>query len=313
MNIYLHVGYPKCASTMLQTDVFPFLKNIFYLGRFYNRKTAFLNKKITNEICKISFAESLEFDLKKTKRVLIKEIKKIAKRKKNILISWEAFSHNVVDRKNQITRLGRIFPKAKILIILRNQIESIESMYTFLLKQQGDNINLSYGRPSVLSLQQWLRDQEEFPWRSYLSTLNYFNFVKAYQNQFGKNNVKILFFEDLAMVPDQFFSALANFFKQKTALNKKIFARNKRLSDQETEYYRLCYKYKNFKLHKKLPNCLKKLIKKTIVNLFTNNNQKQSKIKYFEAIKKTYYISNKKLFSELKIKPKDKYLFKKNK
>ncbi len=213
MQIYIHVGYPKNASTMLQTDIFPNIPGMVYCGRRYDSATAFTNKELESAIHSISFEDSIRYDAGKVKTQIMGAFNELLPDPDGkVIISWEAFMHNVADRGLIATRLKDLFPAAKILFVIRNQLDSIESMYHFLVAQGGGNINPAYGRPSVRSLKAWLSDQEDFVYRSYLETLKYNEMYSIYANLFTPESVKIMLFEDLKDSPQLFLDELGAFF-----------------------------------------------------------------------------------------------------
>src|SRR3989338_7687269 len=202
MQVYIHVGYPKNASTMLQTDIFPNLPGLVYCGRRYDSANAFANEVLDSAIRSISFEDSIRYDAGKVKTQIMGALNEmVPDADGKALISWEAFMHNVADRGLIAARLKDLFPDAKILFVIRNHLDSIESMYHFLVAQGGGNINPAYGRPSVRSLKAWLSDQEDFVYRSYLETLQYDEIYSFYVKLFTSENVRILLFEDLKNSP----------------------------------------------------------------------------------------------------------------
>ena len=44
--IYINLGFPKTSSTNLQTNFYPNIQNINYIGRYYNKR----NSKIFDEL-----------------------------------------------------------------------------------------------------------------------------------------------------------------------------------------------------------------------------------------------------------------------
>lgn len=211
MQVYIHVGYPKNASTMLQTDIFPNLPGMVYCGRRYGTERAFATTGLDEAIRSISFEDSLWYDADRVRAQVVQALAELAPADGRLLISWEAFTHNVADRGLIAARLKELFPGAKILFVIRNQLDSIESMYHFLVEQGGGNINPAYGRPSVRSLKAWLSDQEDFAYRSYLETLKYDEMYALYARLFSAENVKVLLFEDLKKAPQDFLDELGGF------------------------------------------------------------------------------------------------------
>lgn len=211
MQVYIHIGYPKNASTMLQMDIFPNLPGFMYGGRYYGTERAFATAGLDEAIRSISFEDSIRYDPSKVRVQVAQALAELSPSHGRVLISWEAFMHNVTDRGLIATRLKELFPDAKILFIIRNQLDSIESMYHFLVEQGGGNINPAYGRPSVRSLKAWLSDQEDFSYRSYLETLKYDEIYALYARLFSPANVKVLLFEDLKQAPQDFLDELGEF------------------------------------------------------------------------------------------------------
>lgn len=211
MQVYIHIGYPKNASTMLQTDIFPNLPGVVYCGRRYGTERAFATVALDEAIRSISFEDSLRYDTDKVREQVAGALSEMVPDDGRVLISWEAFTHNVADRGVIAARLKDLFPGAKILFVIRNQLDSIESMYHFLVAQGGGNINPAYGRPSVRSLKAWLSDQEDFAYKSYLETLKYDEMYALYARLFSAENVKVLLFEDMKQAPQDFLDELGEF------------------------------------------------------------------------------------------------------
>jgi hypothetical protein len=213
IQVYIHVGYPKNASTTLQMDIFPNIPGVIYFGRRYDLATAFSSKELESAIHSISYEDSIGYDADNVRARITRALNKtVSMNNRKVLISWEAFMHNVADRGLIATRLKDLFPNAKILFVIRNQLDSIESMYHFLVVQAGGNINPSYGRPSVRSLTAWISDQDNFSYRSYLETLKYDEIYSLYVKLFSVKNVKVLLFEDMKDSPQMFLNEIANFF-----------------------------------------------------------------------------------------------------
>lgn len=242
MKTYIHIGYPKNASTTLQTDVFPNIKGASYLGRIYDSEQPFVSREISEAIYSISMQDSIEFSYVEVQNKIRYALQHLDGQYDKTIISWEAFSHNIADRGLMAERLNKIFPDARVLVIIRNQMDALQSMYAFLVCQLGKNINLSYGRPSVESFEKWILEQEEFINRSFLSTLKYYEFISEYRKVFGKDNVTVLLFEELASSPALFFEKIAHFFDVDNITRVQgspLIKRNKRPSKRILLYYKL--------------------------------------------------------------------------
>jgi hypothetical protein len=253
MKTYIHIGYPKNASTTLQTDVFPKIKNALYLGRMYGSKSAYISEDVADVIYSISMLDSIEYNHQVIEKKLWDSIAGANEGQEKLIISSESFANNVADRGLIASRLNMMFPDAKILIVIRNQMDALRSMYAFLVRQLGKNINLSYGRPSVKSFEGWILEQEEYICRSYILTLKYYELISEYRALFGTGNVSVLLFEDLARTPDSFFKQLATFLDIES-INSSIPKRNKGPTRNELFYYKIRGLFPRLAPSKFLPN-----------------------------------------------------------
>lgn len=256
MKTYIHIGYPKNASTSLQTDFFPNIEGAYYLGCQYGKGAPFVSKDIQEALYSIAMSDSIDFSYKNVEEKIRHTIQDIDSRFDKMIISWEAFSNNVADRGVIAERLNKLFPDANILIIIRNQMDSLQSMYAFLVQQLGKNINLSYGRPSVTSFEKWISEQEDFFYRSYMPTLKYYEFISEYWKLFGKENVTILLFEELVSSPVSFFEKMTRFFGVDSVNSSVSFLpqRNTRPTKRTLLYYKLRGYFPNVSPSKFLPN-----------------------------------------------------------
>lgn len=241
MKTYIHVGYPKNASTTLQMDIFPNIKGASYLGRIYNSEQPFISKELSEAVYAISMQDSIEFSYQEIEKKIQRSFRDINIQNDKLVISWEAFSHNVADRKLIAERLNKLFPDANILVIIRNQMDALQSMYAFLVCQMGKNINVSYGRPSISSFEKWISEQEDFLSRSYISTLRYYEFISEYWDLFGKERVTVLLFEELAKFPELFFEKMALFLDTDCIIppGSPLPRRNTKPTNKTLLYYKL--------------------------------------------------------------------------
>ena len=176
---FIHIGCHKTGSTFIQGELLQKLNNI--------KPVTYFNKKdyLENEFLYISQCADIYYDNK-----VENSISKYYSEFQNIFISTEGFSgtgYNVFTGgfliESIAKRLSNIFPDAKILIVIRNQKEAIESYFK-------DDVKYGY----LSNFEAW------FNWRLNTHQLNYFkyfNLVKTYQKIFGRDNVKVLLFENL--------------------------------------------------------------------------------------------------------------------
>lgn len=211
-QIFIHIGYPKAASSSLQKNVFskhPEINYLMGLTESLSWKNALPNQSA------LEFWKSVSF----SKNINNNELKK--KYKQSILpyiddklinmISFEQFLLPwAVDNKTTANRLNYFLPNAKIIIILRNQIDILKSLYRYRPKAPLEP-HKKYER--YLSFQEWMQINLDNYNRSFLSVLNFYETVMLYSYYFGTQNIGIFLFEDLINNIDYFTSKLSDFIK----------------------------------------------------------------------------------------------------
>lgn len=208
-NYFIHIGFPKTASTYLQMKVFPNIEEIHFankeesmnkwLGRLRSFDTSYFNNQ--PNIC-----EKLESEYGENQKILIS---------KEGLVG-NPFA-NFSDNTSIAHTLKKSFPDAKILIIIRKQDDLLNSLYSLYLKFGGRRKVkdfLFYGKNGFThsGLYTWdNRDPALPPLGVSPYCLNYDNIVSNYIEIFGKKNIKILPYELLKHDQDDFFEEIANF------------------------------------------------------------------------------------------------------
>lgn len=193
-SIFIHIGYPKTATTWLQGCVFPHLNGCAYLP-FQDSRYGWFDSLLLDH--------DFVFNAAKIRTRFDASIASADTTSKMIL-SWESFAGNVFEGGHNALPLARrlheVFPEASIIITVRNQVNMIESTYRQYIHEGGTlDINgfLSLRYPSPLRL-----EKEHF---------FYDRLVGAYQALFGKERVKVLVYEQLADDKHSFLSDLLGF------------------------------------------------------------------------------------------------------
>ena len=210
-NLYLHIGYPKTATTTLQKHVFQHHPDINYLGiKGVEREGVDEHTyQIFNELIKNS---KTEFD--KDKIMCCKTyLNTILNQNQNNLHQSLLFSHeDILDSRQQdvITRadlLKEFFKDAKVIIILRNQVDLIRSMYDM---EPHEPLGI---KDRYYAFDKWIDLSFNYYGKSFLCGLNYHRIVEHYRKLFGENNVEILLFEDILNKPVEFCNQISCFMK----------------------------------------------------------------------------------------------------
>ncbi len=189
-NIIIHMGMPKCGSTFLQSKVFPNINNTYFEGN--DRKD--LNPISTAIRNIIAYKDPLNIDIEKTKREVDVFLNRLPE--KNIIISYEAlfgcFFNNYRDKKLIADLIYLLFPKAKLLLIIRKQNTWVHSIYKQLL-----SVGYSF---SFKKFTNYCNSNfENYQYRKGINIdvkeLNYYNYISYLFQVFNKERVFVLPFE----------------------------------------------------------------------------------------------------------------------
>ena len=183
-DVLLHIGYHKTGTTFLQKRFFPFLA---------------ANLLIMPDVSYIATSE--QYDPNDFIQLLTKQLKT------NIhsltILSQETLSgradgNPIWDPHIIAKRLRHTFPSAKILIVIRNQFDYILSLYAFRVVRRG----LEHR-----SLDQFLQLNHA----QLRQKLQYDRLIGDYVRLFGREQVLVLPFEQLAANSFRFVTSLLNF------------------------------------------------------------------------------------------------------
>src|SRR5205085_3943899 len=97
------------------------------------------------------------------------------------------------ETRRNADRLREVFGEAKILVVIRSQINIVESFYKQYLRWGG-----------IADFNAFL----DGGWRSHIdfrpSHVDYVKLLKCYQSVFGRESVKVMLYEKLAEDPQKF-------------------------------------------------------------------------------------------------------------
>lgn len=196
-QIVFHVGLHKTGTTWLPRGYFSEHPEITMLSKSEEP----WNDRLLNYL--IQTREG-KFNPENCRKMLFGLIKKYSQENLNYVISAERLSgHPFSGGYGSFKIADRIklaFPESKIIIVLRNQEEMLLSVYRQLVLEGymgkfKDLIN-SVG------------------WKTPVFSKGFFEYdllVEKYISLFGKNNILILFFEELKISPNNFVAKINNF------------------------------------------------------------------------------------------------------
>lgn len=177
-EVFIHIGYGRTATSLLQKEIFPNLENIQYLGKYHDNYPEWLLN--WNYIDDFLFDDHIE-DIKNN----------IYQNKQNKIISSEAFTQTG-GIYQQIERIKKIVSQPKIILVLRRPVDLVISKYRYLTEKKFIQNDLSElldfsNRPYDLVRRR----------RLYLHDYVYINIIKKMVKDFGDKNILILKYEQL--------------------------------------------------------------------------------------------------------------------
>lgn len=308
-NIYIHLGYPKSASTTLQNHLFNKHSEINYLGLYstqdigqFSGETDNTNQYLNNLSLQRFYKniirnDGIEFSLLKTDALYNKEIKKMLQNDKSNIFSHEAFIDSYsASRAEKADRVKRFFPEGKIIFIIRRQPDLLRSHYDDHPTHPACRASGKY-----MSLDKWINKCfaiKDNP-NSIIKYANYYNNIKYYEHLFGKEKIGVFLFEELMNDVFSFSRKVAEFLNINSEECFSILknAHENKASSIKYYYYRMIAKKVGFDpLRKALPN----RVYKSFIAKLKKGKSKRSKIneKQRKYIMDFYYDANKKLEEE---------------
>lgn len=213
VDLFVHVGYPKTATTTFQRHVFPHHSQIEYLGKFvpgYGYVDDIVGAGINRLI--------MEDDTRYRGVELLRE--RLTHHRSNsgrlaLLISSESFVQEwATDRGLVARRLHAACGPCKIIFTIREQLAIIRSFfglhgrfgqYLFLAKSELERARLP------LSMDDWLKFTFRAFDKNFLSTILYHETIDYYCRVFGSENVGVFLFEELQINKVEYVNKLCSF------------------------------------------------------------------------------------------------------
>ncbi len=218
MRIIIHIGYPRTGTTWLQKRVFPYFKNINYIGaKSYGNKKLYISKlenlKMCKDIRKVSMGDYFQKNFFEKKKVNIYSSENFTHfRDKSLFIFLKKFSKYLKDT------FGK--DKFEILCVYREPTSFIRSLFfkKFIRSKKV------YGTSNYEKhLHNILYKNDEI----YKNIRKNLMFYKLYNNlKSNFKNIKLNFirYEDMSDKPDVFSKKLAKALTINEAKIKKLLA-----------------------------------------------------------------------------------------
>ncbi len=190
--VTLHVGLPKTGTTSLQMNLFLRHPQIAYVGKPLTRFSV-AQAQVFEAL--MGWSPRRWREEQGALRTHVDEL--LASRPgERVVLSEEelstALSAGRVGRAEVAHRLASLFPDATVLMVVRNQLAAVGSMYGQLVR---------VGRTDQ-PFAGWVSDLLERP--EWLAAYDYGQAVQDYEACFSGDRVRVLAFEQLAVSPDGF-------------------------------------------------------------------------------------------------------------
>ena len=282
--IYINLGFPKTSSTNLQTNFYPNIQNINYIGRYYNKR----NSKIFDELDSyIQKRENSAFFDQKRLIDLKENFKQICKNKINIisqdnwLIPWwkSKVTQNIeiVPQFEKIDRVNKFFNDLnldyKYFLIVRDKVTTTKSLFVtekdFIDKLFGSEcLDFNYFVSKFLK-----KDSDHEKMKLFFEVYN----LKKIKQIISGRDLTLFEYDKIKNNPKEFIKDFSSYLgiKLDENLAKNISIKH-RVTEIEHGSYVSHQPKKSFKIIKKLiPDFLKKKIMslkiyKTLKMLFFN-------------------------------------------
>lgn len=240
-NTFFHIGWMRTASTFLQ-DLFRTqesveisLKNRFFsYDQYYSKGSDYYYNNVLPPLRKnaLIIDSDENYSMGRFKRELINRNDNDFNYKAELQVVYH-------DIDEMVKRLKSTVHDAKILGIIRNQVDWFESVYIHDVYHYGLDKKFSEFLDSELGI-------------AYQKAADYNNVFETFEKHFGKENVKLLLFEDLKYQRVNFFNSISEFIGCKLDLSRtKNLRKNINIKPGWVNTYRRINKLSQKKLHRK--------------------------------------------------------------
>jgi len=224
-----HIGLAKTGTTTLQRYLFPEHSQIYYLGKWSNtalsrhpelqrrefmkgNPTGCRNPLVEELLFRIFKQKPSNFDIARCVELFSQSVLPSVDKNKIPVWSWEGIATSLFERRRSEARnLRLVFGPCKIIIVLRNPVKLMVSLYLQRLKATlWGNKMTKWGGPNFPSFEKWLQNQ----WaRLEDSLLDYARTIEIYADQFGKEAIGIFLFEQLKEDSRLYYKSICDFLQ----------------------------------------------------------------------------------------------------
>lgn len=217
-KVYLHIGYPKTATSALQKHVFPEIQGLNYIGKNENEKFKFDNKLLESVLYNASTMDQSLFKKQLIRDDLFTDFDGDLLLSEEVLLFnifrptlWQSKSICIQDVVNNLKYLERLCGvEFYIVITIRKQVEMLTSIYAQCFNSCYSRLKETKNFESFLD---YFFDGSEL-----YKALNYdyvfFEFKESFEH------VKLMVYEELKNNEEEFLSELGNYMGVEIEIDK---------------------------------------------------------------------------------------------
>lgn len=225
----IHVGFHKCGSTTLQADLLHRHPAIDYLGEPREEPRSTEAMRIVRDSCYVDPRKRVPFDRERSRALWQAALADVLPGRTPVFskesLTQPEFYQSPGDRRLP-QRLREVVGEVRILIVTRNQLKLIESLYLFQAKGMH-----------VEPIEQWLDSRcGEF------SQYRFHTVAESFAAEFGRENVMMIAFEDLKADARSFARRVCDFIGVDSETGASLISgqhRNRRVSQRYLAYSKL--------------------------------------------------------------------------
>lgn len=235
----LHIGYPRTATTLLQECMEHKNPEVLFFGRRVKGPYRWSDNGMEEYWEWVKFGKS-SIDLDLAKRHVKNCLRSAAETGiKAAMISDETLIKplRVTGYDGLAKRLFTLFPDATILLTLRNQLDSVYSLYGLYVRRE---------EKSIESFAEWILNGGSSNYVPVQERFNYFKLYSSLERQYKKEKVKFLFYEDFLSNPRRYLESMATILGIPNVVvdySKVVNASDRRTGHRIEKWYRAIKKH----------------------------------------------------------------------
>jgi len=207
-DMVIHIGFSKTATTTLQRAVFQNHSQIYYLGKILKSQHGHqcISSDTYDFIAPLLWKTDQPFDLDAARKFFAETLRPRVDRNKIMLGSWEDLGQRGMGSfKTSLDRLVAVCGNCKILIVIRNPVSRIPSMYLQHLRGNQKQLVKTF-----ITFEEWL-DIEEQRLGNFEEIFSYREYIESAVGLLGTENVGVFLYEEFDADPDQYLRGVSAF------------------------------------------------------------------------------------------------------